>query len=132
MRIPKQAKRKAKALFKEVHANGAVDEARLLRAVQLLAAEKPRGYLPILSHLEHLTKLDVERRTAQIESSAPLDANTESKLRSTLERRYGQGLHISFQVNPALIGGLRIRVGSDVYDGTVAGRLKQLEESLAQ
>ena len=131
MKIPKQAKRKAKVLFKEMHVNGALDERRLLRAVQLLASEKPRGFLPILSHLQHLTKLDVERRTAQIESPAALDADTESKLRSTLERRYGPGLQISFQVNPALIGGLRIRVGSDVYDGTVAGRLKQLEESLA-
>ena len=131
MKIPKQAKRKAKALFKEVHANGALDESRLMRAVQLLASEKPRGFLGILTHLEHLTKLDVQRRTAQIESPAPLDADTESRLRTTLARRYGQGLHISFQVNPALIGGLRIRVGSDVYDGTVSGRLKQLEESLA-
>jgi len=132
MRIPKQAKRKAKALFKEVHANGVLDESRLLRAVQLTAEHKPRGYLAILSHLQHLVKLDVERRTARIESATPLDSQAEGAIKEKLTQQYGAGLYTSFHVNPALIGGVRIRVGSDVYDGTVSGRLKQLEESLAQ
>lgn len=131
MKLSKQAKRKAKAIFRETQVNGVLDESRLLRAVQLLASEKPRGFLGILSHLQHLTKLDVQRRTAEVESPAPLDAETQTKVKASLAQRYGQGLQISFHVNPALIGGLRIRVGSDVYDGTVAGRLKQLEESLA-
>jgi len=38
-------------------------------------------------------------------------------------------LNLSFEVNPALVGGLRVRVGSDVYDGSVAARLRQLEET---
>jgi F-type H+-transporting ATPase subunit delta len=132
MKISKQAKRKAKALFKEVHANGVLDEGRLLQAVRLTAEQKPRGYLAILGHIEHLTRLDIESRTARIESASPLDAQTEAAVKEKLARRYGPGLHTSFHVNPALLGGLRIRVGSDVYDGSVAGRLKQLEDSLAQ
>src|SRR6266545_3874361 len=122
MKIGKQSRRKAKALFRDLQANGVLDENRLLRAVQLIATEKPRGYLGMLTHLQHLTKLDVERRTARIETAARLDADMETKLRSTLTRRYGEGLQVSFHVNPALLGGLRIRVGSDVYDGTVASR----------
>jgi F-type H+-transporting ATPase subunit delta len=38
-------------------------------------------------------------------------------------------LNLSFHVNPALVGGLRVKVGSDVYDGSVAARLQKLEES---
>lgn len=132
MKISKQAKRRARALFKEVHANGVLDENRLLQAVQLTTQQKPRGYLAVLVHLQHLTKLDVENRTARIESATPLDAQTEAAVKEKLAQRYGAGLHTSFHVNPALLGGLRIRVGSDVYDGTVAGRLKQLEDNLAQ
>src|SRR5204863_8727297 len=111
----KQAKRKAKALFRDVQADGVLDENRLLRAVQVIAQEKPRGYLPMLSHLRHLAKLDHERRTARVESATSLDAQTETALKEKLARRYGRGLHISFHVNPALLGGLRIQVGSDVY-----------------
>jgi F-type H+-transporting ATPase subunit delta len=46
-----------------------------------------------------------------------------------LSRIYGQGLNISFAQNPALLGGLRIKVGSDVYDGSVEARLQSLAES---
>ena len=132
MKIPKQAKRRAKALFREAQGDAGLDDAKLLRAVQAVAQEKPRGYLAILSHLQHLAKLDVARRTARIESAIQLDAQAEAALKEKLTHKYGPGLHMSFHVNPALLGGLRIRVGSDVYDGTVAGRLKQVEESLAQ
>jgi F-type H+-transporting ATPase subunit delta len=45
-------------------------------------------------------------------------------------RRYGAGLQPSFEVDPALIGGLRIRVGSDVYDGSLRARLAALQTRL--
>ena len=131
MKSSKQSKREAKALFRSLQTQGVLDEAKLRQAVQLIAEKRPRGYLGILAHLKHLVKLDIERRTARIETATPLDGSMEANLKNTLSRRYGPGLNYSFQTNPALLGGLRIRVGSDVYDGTVSGRLKQLEESLA-
>ncbi len=48
-----------------------------------------------------------------------------------LRSKYGDGLTTDFRVNPNLIGGLRIRVGSDVWDGSVRGRLDRLEQELA-
>jgi F-type H+-transporting ATPase subunit delta len=50
-------------------------------------------------------------------------------VKAHLEQRYGSGLDVGFAVNPALIGGLRVKVGSDVFDGSVKGRLASLEES---
>ena len=41
-----------------------------------------------------------------------------------LARMYGTGLETSFEENPALIGGMRIQVGSDVYDGSVRGQAR--------
>ena len=131
MKVSKQSKREAKALFRSLSTNGVLDEAKMRQAVQLIAERKPRGYIGILGHLRRLVKLDMERRTARIESATPLSAEMETSLRNTLAQRYGAGLNYSFHTNPTLLGGLRIRVGSDVYDGTVSGRLKQLEESLA-
>ena len=131
MKISKQSKRDAKALFRSVQINGLPDENRLRQAVQLIVEKKPRGYLRILAHLQHLVKLDLERRTARIETAAPLGTEAEAGLKNTLSQRYGGGLNFSFHTNPALLGGMRIRVGSDVYDGSVSGRLRQLEESLA-
>ncbi len=43
-----------------------------------------------------------------------------------LAKQYGADLVVEYQVNPALLGGLRIRVGNDVLDGSVQGRLDRL------
>ena len=74
-------------------------------------------------------KLDLFRRNARIESVAPLDSAIEGSLRTALTRRYGPGLNFSFGTNPRLIGGMRVQVGSDVYDGSVRARLDALENS---
>ena len=51
-------------------------------------------------------------------------------VQTSLARLYGSGLHTSFELNPRLIGGMRIRVGSDVYDASVRARLAALEARL--
>jgi F-type H+-transporting ATPase subunit delta len=106
-----------------------LDENRARQVVQRVIESKPRGYLGILSHFERLVKLDLDRRTAKIESATPLAADLQTRVQAGLERLYGAGLNISFAQNPALIGGLRIKVGSDVYDGSVQARLAALQES---
>jgi F-type H+-transporting ATPase subunit delta len=129
MKISKQSRREAKELFRVCLANGLLDENRARQVVQRVIESKPRGYLGILSHFERLVKLDIDRRTAKIESATPLAADLQTRVQSGLERLYGAGLNISFAQNPALIGGLRIKVGSDVYDGSVQARLAALQES---
>jgi F-type H+-transporting ATPase subunit delta len=128
MKISKQARREAKTLFRSSVAKGVLDENRARLTVQMLVARKPRGYIAILAHFHRLVKLEQERRTARVESAIPLGAQLQTRVRDDLARLYGPGLNLLFRINPALIGGLRIQVGSDVYDGSVEGRLKRLQE----
>lgn len=58
----------------------------------------------------------------------PLPPQTQSQLQADLSRIYGAGLSFVFVENPALLGGLRIQVGGDVYNGSVQGRLAALQE----
>ncbi len=109
--------------------NGILDENLARQVTQKVGQSKPRGYVGILSHFARLVKLDVERRTARIESATALAPELQAKVQTGLAKIYGQGLNISFAQNPALIGGLRIKVGSDVYDGSVQARLAALQES---
>jgi F-type H+-transporting ATPase subunit delta len=129
MKISKQARREAKVLFRSCLVNGLLQENRAREAVRRVLEAKPRGYLGILSHFERLLKLDVARRTARIESAAWLAADLQASVQASLARVYGPGLDVSFAQNPALIGGMRIKVGSDVYDGSVQARLAALRES---
>jgi F-type H+-transporting ATPase subunit delta len=59
----------------------------------------------------------------------PLAADLESSVRESLSRAYGPGLNFSFAQNQSLIGGMRIRVGSDVYDSSVQAKLALLQAS---
>jgi F-type H+-transporting ATPase subunit delta len=129
MKVSKQARRDAKQLFNSCKVSGLLDENRVRQAVGAVIAKKPRGYVAILSHLHRLVKLDLDRRTARVESAVAAPQGLKSSLIANLTRRYGPGLDISFGTNPELIGGLRVKVGSDVYDGSVKARLGALEES---
>ena len=129
MKISKQAKRDAKQLFSNCRVAGILDENRVRQTVSAVIAQKPRGFGAILSHFQRLLKLDIERRTARAESAAAVSDALKSSVTASLTKRYGEGLNISFGVNPELIGGLRVKVGSDVFDGSVRARLNALAES---
>ena len=129
MTASKQAKREATQLFRSCLVNGLLDERRARQVLQQIIANRPRGFLGILSHFRWLVKLDKAQHTAKVESAKPLPPELQVNVKSGLERLYGAGLAISFAENPALIGGMRIQVGSDVYDGSVRSRLATLGQS---
>ena len=129
MKISKLAWREARELFRSCRVNGLLAENRVRQAVHLLSEKKPRGYVEILSRLHRLVKLDLEQRAARVESATPLSPDLQSEVSNEIKKKYGAGVTILFAQNPALIGGLRIQVGSDLYDGSVKTRLKKLEES---
>jgi F-type H+-transporting ATPase subunit delta len=129
MKTSRQARRQAKELFRLCQVNGLLDEARVRQVVTLLIEKRARGYLGTLSAFRRLVSLDGQEHTARIESATPLSPELQARLQASLTRMYGPGLNISFTDNSALIGGVRIQVGSDFYDGTVKGRLGALEQS---
>ena len=129
MKMTKQSRRDAKQLFRSTLVNGVMDEGKVRSVLQKVLAQKPRGYMAILGHFTRLVKLEQDRRAAKVESAVALTPEQQSGVTANVQRLYGNGLNLSFHVNPALVGGLRVRVGSDVYDGSVSARLQQLEES---
>ena len=129
VKISKQAQRDARQLFRSCQVNGLLDENRVRQTVTLLSTQKPRGYVGILSRLHRLVKMDLEQHAARVESAAPLTPDLQADVTGEIKKKYGAGVSISFAQNPALIGGLRIQVGCDLYDGSVKMRLQKLEES---
>ena len=96
------------------------------RVVARLIESKPRDYRAILSALQRLTRLELERRKVTVESAVELDDATRQRVVAGLAKQYGPDLVVQYQITPALLGGLRIRVGNDVFDGSVQGRLDRL------
>lgn len=128
MKVSKQAQRDAKQLFRACLVNGSLDEDRARSVATALAEKKPRGYFGIMNHFYKLVQLDVARRTTNVASATPLNDETRKNVSVNLTRIYGDNIEVSFTEDAALIGGMRIQIGSDVYDGSVSARLNNLQE----
>jgi F-type H+-transporting ATPase subunit delta len=107
-----------------------LDESRARQVAGRIAGSKRRGAIPVLMEFRRMVRLDSDRRRASVESATLLADDLRDTVREGLARVYGPGLETSFAQNPDLIGGMRIRVGSDVYDGSVRARLAAIASRL--
>lgn len=130
MKISKESRRIARELFVLSLTDGRIDPKKVADYSDRLIAEKPRGYVQILKEFARLIRLELQRRHAVVQSAAPLDAAEASKIENELRSRFGSDLTIEFNTNPGLLGGLRVQVGSDVWDGSVFNRLQTLKQQL--
>ncbi|OAI57095.1 hypothetical protein AYO49_02880 [Verrucomicrobiaceae bacterium SCGC AG-212-N21] len=132
MKIDKNSARTARALFRAcVDASGRLHTDRIKSVIAKLAQAKPRGYLAILTAFERLVRLEIQKRQATIESATELNSEISNQVRADLAKKYGDDLTFDFRVNPELIGGLRVQVGSHVWDGSVRAKLDALRTNLA-
>lgn len=132
MKISKEARKGSKEQFRNSFTNGQLDAAAIKSNVARVAQAKPRHYMGLLKNYQRLIRLEVEKRHAVIESSAALDSATSGQVTKTLAEKYGQDLTTEFKVLPELIGGLRVKIGSTVWDSSIRGRLNALETHFAQ
>jgi F-type H+-transporting ATPase subunit delta len=117
-------------LFRLCMVGDVLDEGRARRVAALTAASRRQDTLPLLSQFARLVRLDCDRRTALVASALPLPADVRDVVRTHLTRAYGPTTRVKFAVDAELLAGVSIRVGSDVYDGSVRARLAALEARL--
>jgi F-type H+-transporting ATPase subunit delta len=130
MKASRKTRRAARQLYRACLVDGLLDGGRVRTAAQQLAVSKKRGALALLMDFQRLVRLDRDRHVAVVESAAPLAAGDRDGIRAQLARAYGASVEASFEENPALIGGMRIKVGSNVYDNSVRAKLAALSSRL--
>ncbi|MBA2622075.1 MAG: ATP synthase F1 subunit delta [Chthoniobacterales bacterium] len=130
MKVNKEVRQLSRQLLRASFTDGQLDGGRVTSLVKSLIEKKPRNYIGVLDAYKRLLRLEVEKRSATIESATELNAEASAKIVDNLKRKYGPDLATEFVVNPALLGGMRIRVGSDVWDSSVRNRLQRLQEQL--
>ena len=129
MKVSKTAAAAARRLFGYCQSGGRLDDDKLRTVFTRLIEAKPRDYQAILAALKRLTRLDMDRRKVTVESAVELDEATRQRVVNDLASKYGSDLDVAYHINPALLGGLIIRVGYDVFDGSVQGRLDRLSKA---
>ncbi|PAW62050.1 MAG: ATP synthase F1 subunit delta [Verrucomicrobiia bacterium Tous-C2TDCM] len=128
MKSRKEALRIAKKIFAASLKDGHLDESSVRKVVAKLSEARPRGYLEVADAYWRLVRLEVERNRAIIQSAVALDEPTTAGLIADLKKKYGPQITTEFSVDSDLLGGVKIRVGSDVWDGSVKNRLERLSE----
>jgi len=130
MKINKETRQLSKELLRASFTDGRLDSGRIASLVKSLIEKKPRNYIKVLESYKRLLRLEVEKHTATIESATELAPQAGADLLANLKRKYGSDLAARFVVNKDLLGGMRIRVGSDVWDSSVRNRLHRLQQQL--
>ncbi len=130
MKINKEIRRLSRGMLRASFTDGELDPGRIASLVDSLIARKPRHYIEVLKNYRRLLRLELEKRRARVETASEADSAIRSELVANLKKKYGSDLTTEFVVNPQLLGGMRIRVGSDVWDGTVRNRLERLQQQL--
>ncbi len=130
MKISREARRTARELFRLSLVNGHVNASRAEEISSALVAERPRSYLAILKEFARLVRLELSKRHAVIESPVALDPSSVKEITGNLQKKFGGDITTEFLINPALLGGLRIKLGSDVWDGSISSRLSILSKQI--
>jgi F-type H+-transporting ATPase subunit delta len=130
MKITKEIRQLSRQLLRASMTDGQLDQGKVRSLVDSLVTKRPRNYVAVLENYQRLLRLEVEKRRAVIESASELPQEVGAYIVENLKRKYGQDITAEFAVQPELLGGMRIRVGSDVWDGTVKNRLQRLQQQL--
>ena len=97
-----------------------------------LAGFGGRSFSASLARLVELTAEARDRTVAYVTSAIPLTEDEEARLGGALAQRYGRQVSVRVTVDPEILGGLSVQIGSDLYDGTVLRRLLEARTALTK
>ncbi len=130
MKVSKDALRTARQFLRLTLRNGNLDLATAKTIVEKVIADKPRNYLGILTSFQRLLRLEMEKRHAIVESATPLPETEQVTVTADLQLRHGSDVTTEFRTNPDLLGGIRVKLGSTVWDGSIKSRLEALRDKV--
>ncbi|MFC7304793.1 F0F1 ATP synthase subunit delta [Streptomyces monticola] len=111
---------------------GSRAEATTERLIERLVTQ-PRGR-SLETGLESLSKLAADRRdrmVAVVTSAVPLSDGQKQRLAGALAKLYGRQMHLNLDVDPEVLGGIRVQVGDEVINGSIADRLEDASRRVA-
>lgn len=109
-------------------ASGVPSEERVSAVLAALEENPPAQHRALLRQYARYLEVVVRRTEACVEYAGPEPKAAAEAIVTSLSKAYGRKLALRFKHNESLLGGLRVRVGDDVYDSSVVSRLQQLRQ----
>lgn len=130
MSAQKQAQQLARQFFRLSVVNGDISPERVTGVLEYIEKHKPAHPHAVLSAYHRLVAAEVARGQAVVEHAGPINPSTLATVAANLATKYGRKIVPVAKRNDALLAGLRVRVGDDVYESTVSGQLQSLALSV--
>jgi len=122
----KQVQQLARQLFSLSFERGELAPERVSGVLEYIEKHRPPHALAVLKRYRGLIAAEIGRRQAAIEHAGPLDSDAAERIAAAMTHKYGRTIRAVARRNDTLIAGLRVRVGDDVYESSVAGQLAAL------
>jgi F-type H+-transporting ATPase subunit delta len=129
MRASQKSRQFARQLFRLSLANGQVSAERVAAVLAHLQRQPPRQPLEVLKAYHRLIAAQLARNHALVEHAGPITDDILRAVAAVLTQQYERPIAATARPNPALIAGLRIRVGDDVLESSIASQLAALAAS---
>lgn len=126
MAVKKQAQQLARQLFKLSFENGSISAERVAGVLAYVEKTKPAQTVAVLKAYERLVAAEIARSQAIVEHAGPIQPDAVNAIGALFSKKYGRPVAASAKSAPDLIAGLRVRIGDDVYENSVAARLGEL------
>lgn len=126
MSAHKNVQQTARQLYKLSFVDGRLTQERISGVLEYVEKTKLADSLAVLKAYERLIAAEVARNQAVVEHAGNVSAETLQSIASSLSKTYQRPITATARPNPALLAGLRVRVGDDVYESSLANQLSQL------
>jgi len=120
----------AKRLVAMAQEDGVVREERVREILDALKENPPRHHARLLRAFLRHVRRELSMQTARVWSAGTLSEETVGRLEAYFSQCYERTVSAQLENDPSLIAGVRIRVGDDLYDASVAGRLQRLADAV--
>lgn len=102
-----------------------------LALVRQASATRTGSFDAVLEHFADEVAARRDRTLAEVRSAAPLSDDELKRLAAALSAKYGRTVHLNLVIDPAVVGGLKVAIGDDIIDGSIAGRIEDVRRQLA-
>lgn len=122
----KQVQQLARQFFKLSVVDGALSTERVTGVLEYIEKHRPPNTVAVLKVYARLVAAEVARGQAVVEHAGSIGETALAQIGAAMTRKYARPVVPVAKANPALLAGLRVRVGDDVYESSVASQLAQL------
>jgi len=126
MAADKQTNLLAKQLFKLSLVNGVVSPEQVAGVLGWVEQYAPHRPVALLKAYQHRIAIELAKSRAVVEHAGPVSDAALQQIAAAMTKRYSRAITASAKPNAKLLAGLRVRVGSDVYESSVASQLATL------